>query len=109
MRYMMISNRFKLIRKSNGYTQIEFAKVLNCTQSCISDYEKGRNNIPDTIKEKLFNMGFNINWLISGKGNMLHNETNAYNEIAINERIIKQKKLKALLKNVIDLLNDDII
>jgi transcriptional regulator with XRE-family HTH domain len=91
----MIPDRFKNIRKSLGYTQNDFAKLLGTTQQCISDYEKAKNQIPDKIKEKLYNLGYNINWLISGKGQMFHNENDS--QIVSTDKLQRLEHLKILL------------
>jgi len=108
----MISDRFKTVRKTAGYTQKEFAKILNSTQPCISDYEKAKNQIPDSIKEKLYKLGFNINWLITGEGNMKLNEMHTETKLdeidklkdlhkLYSEGIIDDKDMKILKNRII--------
>jgi transcriptional regulator with XRE-family HTH domain len=69
---MTIGERFKEIRKKIGLNQTEMAKLLGLeSQNAISSYEKGRNQIPDSIKVFLHQKGFNIIWLLTGEGEML--------------------------------------
>jgi len=43
------------VRKSLGMTQVEFAKELSITQGSLSDYERGRTDVPPYI-EKLIEL-----------------------------------------------------
>jgi SOS-response transcriptional repressor LexA len=58
------------IRKAMGLTQIEMCKKLSITQALYSKYETGSLVISDDVKAKLFQLGVNINWLLTGVGEM---------------------------------------
>jgi transcriptional regulator with XRE-family HTH domain len=61
--------RLRLIRKSFGETQAEFGSRFAKTGPAVSNYERGR--LPeDEILKALFQMGFSIDWLLSGEGSM---------------------------------------
>ena len=61
--------RLRLIRKSFGETQAEFGARFDKTGPAVSNYERGR--LPeDEILKALFQMGFSIDWLLSGEGSM---------------------------------------
>lgn len=49
--------------------------LLNIAQTTYANYESGKANIPDELKIKLLNkLKLNINWLLSGYGNMFIDE-----------------------------------
>ena len=61
--------RLRLIRKNLGENQIEFGIRFDKTGPAISNYERGR--LPeDEILKSLHDMGFSIDWLLSGEGYM---------------------------------------
>ncbi|MFA6403105.1 MAG: helix-turn-helix transcriptional regulator [Salinivirgaceae bacterium] len=65
--------RFKEIRNYFNESQSSFAEKLGIKQGHVSAIEIGHNNVSINIMLKLFEV-FNIdlNWLISGKGNMFY-------------------------------------
>lgn len=68
---MLVSDRFKLIRKKLKMTQSEMGEKLNKTYHMIQNYETGRRAITDgvllNLQEK-FNV--NIEWMRTGEGSM---------------------------------------
>ncbi len=59
---ILLGNNIKKLRIKNGFSQIDFAKVVGVTQQCILQYEKGRICIPvDNLYTicKKFNISFN--------------------------------------------------
>ncbi len=87
--------RLKEIRKLNKATQVEFAQLLETSQRNISSYENGNLEIPDRVKIKLFNLGINLNWLLTGEGEMFSKPGNSelsethYDEISDIINILK--------------------
>lgn len=68
---MLVSDRFRLIRKKLKMTQSEMGEKLNKTYHMIQNYETGRRAITDgvllNLQEK-FNV--NIDWMRTGVGSM---------------------------------------
>ncbi len=62
--------RLKKIRNELGFDQEKFGKVFGISQSHYSAVEKGRYDISISMMEKLFKMGYNLNWLITGIGEL---------------------------------------
>lgn len=64
-----VAERVKKIRISQGFSQKDFAKKLNITQSVISDIENKRRGISRNV---LLSMGrefdINANWILTGQG-----------------------------------------
>ena len=72
----MVKTQLRTIRNTLKLSQQEFGKLLGIPQTTYANYENGKTNIPDDIKLKLFNeFSVNLNWLISGQGNMLLSDT----------------------------------
>lgn len=88
---MLVSDRFREVRKVLKLTQKEMGEKLNKTYIMIQNYETGRRQITDgvllNLQEK-FNI--NIEWMRTGEGNMFIND--------------KQDKntAKVQVKNIID-------
>ncbi|WP_324171120.1 helix-turn-helix transcriptional regulator [Sulfurimonas sp.] len=77
---MNINSNILNIRKELRLNQTDFAKKLNSTQGQISSYEKGQVEPPLKIiinMNKIFNV--NINWLITGKGEIFIQDCNGIN------------------------------
>lgn len=51
-------------------TQAQFSKKLGITQGLYSKYETSALFLPDELKAKLFHLGINVNWLLTGTGSM---------------------------------------
>lgn len=48
----ILANNLRKYRKKLGYTQDEMAKILNCNQQTLSEYERGNLKIPIEIVKK---------------------------------------------------------
>lgn len=66
----MQAERLKEIRNNLELSQSRFGAFLGIPQTTYANYESGKAAIPDQIKIKLLNMGYNINWLLTGEGPM---------------------------------------
>jgi len=99
-----ISNRIKLLRKTEKLTQKEFAKRLLISQSYLSGLENG-NELPTNKLTKLICLEFGINeaWLINGLGDMYdtvyENEKSALAEVS-NSALLKILTLLSTKSNV---------
>jgi transcriptional regulator with XRE-family HTH domain len=70
-----IHNRLKLIRKTLGFSQVEFCRHLDVSKPAYVRYENGTREpkikVLNTLRDK-YNV--DINWLISGRGEMFLDE-----------------------------------
>lgn len=66
----MIGERLRLYRESQKLTQNEFSDFLGIKQQSLSKYENNIQSIPDDVKILLHQKGVNINWLLTGEGEM---------------------------------------
>lgn len=100
-------DRLKEIREKIFSTQLNMAKALSVSRQAVNEYERGNNIIPTKALIILINdYNVNINWLLSGKGNMLLTDkekastTQQIQELndKIKELEIENKLLKELIK-----------
>ncbi len=85
-----MNNRLKQFRIALKLQQGEFAQKLGIYQQQLSKYEGGHNkpSIEFLIKlNEIFNL--NIDWLLTGKGNMFINQPQEYEA---NIKFVKLKK-----------------
>ncbi len=66
----MENDRLKDIRKDLRLNQAEMAEKMGKNQTTWSGYEVGRNTIPHDVYMQLQEMGYNIEWLKEGIGEM---------------------------------------
>lgn len=71
---MNLGERLKTARESLGYTQKEMAIAINTNPQTWQVYETGKSIPGGKVLEALALMGFNVNWLLTGKGKMKHEE-----------------------------------
>lgn len=101
--------RFKILRKSLKLNQEDFAKHIGVSSvSFISNIEKGQK-IPGSeilfiLKSK--NPTLNLNWLLSGEGEMLLSEIEATNNSA-DQRIANLENAVATIQRVISSLQQE--
>lgn len=75
--WCVMNNRFKALRKALKLKQDEIAKILNKSTRMIQYYEQGKFDIETDLLFKLHELyDVNLNWLISGTGNMFNNVQN---------------------------------
>lgn len=53
----LINQRFKEIRKELGYTQEEYAKLLNIKRCTVGAYEENRAMVPVDLVPKIMELG----------------------------------------------------
>jgi SOS-response transcriptional repressor LexA len=90
--------RLKLARKRLGLNQKEMAKLLGVSQSNISSYEGGLHEPNSKALSVLSENGINLNWLLTGEGEMLRSD------------VVRDKKTAEIkaLKNKIAEISADI-
>lgn len=100
-------DRFIEIRKKFFKNQTDMANIFNVSKQTISDYERERTfPKPDILEKLTTEYNINLNWLLSGKGNMLLSDIDNINTSQqiqeLNDRIkeleFENKLLKELIK-----------
>jgi len=66
-----IGSRLRQIRERLGETQTVFAERFGLSRHDIANYERGRCDIPTRVLAELDRIGFNISWVLNGRGEML--------------------------------------
>jgi len=65
---MTVHDRLKKVRESLGKTQKDVARALGVSPRTWQDYEGGINLPGGKVLEQLARMGFNVNWILTGEG-----------------------------------------
>ncbi len=63
--------RLKQAREAMGLKQEDIADKLNIGQSAYSKMERGKSDFSDGLLSLIPELGINLNWIITGKGEML--------------------------------------
>lgn len=86
----------KLFRKDNNLSQVELAKILECTQGFISSLEKKRRPVPDNIITKLISFNkYNTRYLVCDP-----NETRKEEKTEANDEVKMSREVFDVLKNL---------
>lgn len=99
--------RLKTIRKELGLTQVQFASKLNISNGHLSDLEKDRKNITDSLIQILnFTYQVNSNWLTTGNGKIFDETDDLYKLFGymINDMEEDEKKF---MKNFLSLSQEN--
>lgn len=99
----MLSEQLKIIRKANGFTQVELAKVIGIERSTYASYETGRNRPDVSVLDKIAKaFGVTVDYILSIKGGsvQLSDVSRNYNgdsnphllsELSVEERMLVSK------------------
>lgn len=69
-----IGGRLDRVRENMGLTVPEMADKLGVSTASYYNYKGGKRDIPGKILQKLSEMGYNINWILTGHGEMKDRE-----------------------------------
>jgi phage repressor protein C with HTH and peptisase S24 domain len=99
---MSIGERLKAVRKDLDLSQEKFAAELSIHLRSYVSYEQGHRSLPQNVLIQLLNMGYDINWLLTGDGKMKASGTT--NDIPHINYVTKQqipliKDIKEAFKN----------
>ncbi|SFB88303.1 Phage repressor protein C, contains Cro/C1-type HTH and peptisase s24 domains [Brevinema andersonii] len=67
---MSVGKRLRQARKEKGITQVKLCEILDIPQSNLARYENDRGHLTYEKLDKISKIGINIEWLITGKGEM---------------------------------------
>jgi transcriptional regulator with XRE-family HTH domain len=86
------AERLELVRKQTGMKQIEFAQYLDLQPTSYSDIKRAKNGISRNIMQKLERkLNVNIDWLLTGNGEMMAPENGKYQPTKVMEMITPYK------------------
>jgi len=69
-----VGTRLKSIRADIGLNQAEFGDKVGCRRQAVLNYESGNRDIPQGIFEKIAELGYSVEWLLTGNGVMKASE-----------------------------------
>lgn len=71
-----LGNRLKHIRTIKNLTQLDFGSAIGVTKQAIANVESSHSNPSiDFLSKLIENFNVNVNWLITGKGELFMNNT----------------------------------
>ncbi|MFN3196132.1 MAG: helix-turn-helix domain-containing protein [Chlorobiota bacterium] len=87
---MSFSGRLRVIADDVYGSQVELAEKLGLTNIAVNNYISGKRKPSFEVISNLYNLGFSIDWLISGKGSMYriffsNNESDIYDDSILEE------------------------
>lgn len=88
---MKTSERLKNIREEMGKTQKEMASTLGIAPRTWQNYEEGIHEPSWKVMEGLLELGFNANWIFTGKGEKKRGDSTALFPSQIDLNIISKK------------------
>ncbi len=68
---MSVSERMKAVREGSDKNQREFAEILGISYPAIQSYETGKSVPGGNVLAAYANLGFNVNWILTGEGPMV--------------------------------------
>ncbi len=99
-----MTNRIKEIRQKIFVSQSNMEDCLNLSRNTLSAYERGKAFFkPHTLQLLASKYNININWLLTGQGNMLLSDEDKANN---NELIQQQQDRIKELQAQVDLLKE---
>ena len=91
----MFAKRLEQVRVHLGYSPTEMANMLGVSLRTLQNYVDQRTSPTAETLQKIFSEGVDVNWLISGEGQMLRSNAplqseNAHNSIEhpVNEEVL---------------------
>lgn len=94
---MDLNERLLTIRKTMGYTQLNFSKILGISRNNYTHIESGRSKISNELLQNLTkNLSVNINWLLTGEGEMFLSKDQEHKPILKSE--LNADKLKQYIE-----------
>jgi transcriptional regulator with XRE-family HTH domain len=93
---MNLADRLKRARESLGYTQKKIASFVSVSVQMWRAYEAGSSVPGGNVFEGLARLGLNVNWLLTGEGDMKRGEDRAYNSSVLNKELLL-RVIEALL------------
>jgi transcriptional regulator with XRE-family HTH domain len=100
----MLSEQLKMIRKANGFTQVELAKAIDIERLTYASYETGRNRPDISLLERIaVALGVTVDYIINldtSKAVAFNDEKKNYNKNPklLSELSGEEKKIIARLR-----------
>ncbi|MCP4355647.1 MAG: helix-turn-helix transcriptional regulator [Proteobacteria bacterium] len=95
---MEFKDRLKQAREFKGLSQKAMAELVNCAPNALQKYEYGEQKPGFNILKGYRDLGFNVNWLLTGEGDML----------LINEKFAQDNDLANKVANLMALIYETV-
>jgi repressor LexA len=97
----MKGGRLKQARETMNLTQEDMANKLNVGQSAYSKMERGKSDFSNELLTLIPELGINLNWIITGKGEMFLTNTPAKLESDLAEEL--EERIRRIKIDVSDI------
>ena len=97
---MAISNRIKQIRKRLTLSQKTFADKIGVDQGRVSQWETERSQPSSSALSEIVRLGVNVNWLLTGEGEMMQEALSSENEDVFTEK--QRRELEKIINGILD-------
>lgn len=77
---MSVGERIKIFRNAINMKQGELSDLLGIHQSSLARYEKDASDFTFDKINKFYDLGVNVNWLLTGEGEMFLSDQNNLNQ-----------------------------
>lgn len=95
-----VGQRLRELRKKMGYSQNDFANIMGISRSFLSEVESGKSGITtDPLTKLMIGLNININWLLTGDGEIFIEEDASNSEELKAEDEIEKAILKRIKEN----------
>lgn len=106
--------RLKTVRSELGVSQRKMADMLQIPFGTYRRYESGNNDIPAGVLLNVSQLGYNVDWLLTGEGKMRKGENTylaseskiIYNHPSRDHRIQELEEKYEHLRNALKKIND---
>lgn len=97
---MAISNRIKQSRKRLNLSQKDFADKIGVDQGRVSQWETERSQPSSSALSEIVRLGVNVNWLLTGEGEMLREALNSEGEEVFSDK--QKRELEKIINGILD-------
>ena len=103
-----IGKRLKKIRNELELSQSELSYKIGIAQHNLSRYENGQVDLPIHAMGALYILGYNLNWVICGKGHAKNDENESINNKDYIDRLEKEMKNLKNKNNRLEIENNEL-
>lgn len=106
-----LGKRFSRFREYTKLSQVDFAKKVGVAQSNLTQWETNKNR-PNAVKLNKIKVAFpelNINWLITGEGEMLNQVKKSDTDDILRKEITELREKNKILEERLKEMTDKLI
>jgi len=97
-----VGQRIRVARRAAGYSQGEFARLIGCAQSTLSEIESGETHLPSApVLAKMTEiLGMTDRWVLYGEDGEIQTPTPEEQELLTNFRRLSDEARRAIAETV---------